>query len=78
MSGSWAAYSPYYNEKLAAEGTDDLSTDFLRRENVYVITRGKANIRRMTGRSKDEPVDTVVADTVTTKDGTEYFIYKVY
>lgn len=78
MSGSWAAYSPYYNEKLAAEGADDLSTDFLRRENVYVITRGKANIRRMTGRSKDEPVDTVVADTVTTKDGTEYFMYKVY
>ena len=78
MSGSWAAYSPLYNKKLAAEGTTDLSADFLQRDNVYVITKGKANLRRMTGRSEDEPIAADVADTVTTRDGTEYLIYKVY
>ena len=78
MSGSWAAYSPLYNKKLAAEGTTDLSADFLQRDNVYVITKGKANLRRMTGRSEDEPIAADVTDTVTTRDGTEYLIYKVY
>lgn len=78
MSGSWAAYSPLYNKKLAAEGTTDLGADFLQRDNVYVITKGKANLRRMTGRSEDEPLAADVADTVTTRDGTEYLIYKVH
>lgn len=81
MSGSWAAYSPLYEQKLAAEDTENLDIEFLSRDNVYVITQGenrKANIRRMMGRSEDEPVHAELTDTITTIDGTEYLVYKVY
>ena len=81
MSGSWAAYSPLYEQKLAAEDTENLDIEFLSRDNVYVITQGenrKANIRRMMGRSEDEPVHAELTDTIITIDGTEYLVYKVY
>ena len=78
MSGSWAAYSPFYYQKMAADDTDNLGLDFLKRDNVYVVTKGKANIRRMTGRSVSEPVYSYIADSFTTSDGTEYLVYKVY
>lgn len=77
MSGSWAAYSPLYHQKLALDGTEDLGIGFLKRDNVYVVTRGKANLRKMMGRSESEPVSAFVEDTVVTADGTEYMIYKV-
>jgi hypothetical protein len=81
MSGSWAAYSPPYVQKLEAEDTKNLGMDFVQRKNVYIITQGKngsANIRRMMGRSEEEPVYAVIEDTLTTADGTEFLIYKVY
>lgn len=81
MSGSWAAYSPPYHQKLALDETEDLGIDFLKRDYVYVITQGengRANIRKMLGRSEAQPVYAEKVDTVTTSDGTEYLIYKVY
>ena len=41
MSGSWTAYSPLYTKKLAAAGTDSLGSEFLLRDNVFLITKGK-------------------------------------
>ena len=81
MSGSWAAYSPLYYQKLAGDETESLGIDFLKRNNVYIITQGengKANITKMLGRSKSNPVYAVKEDTITTSDGTEFLIYKVY
>jgi hypothetical protein len=79
MSGSWAAYSPPYVQKLEAEDTKNLGMDFVQRDNVYIITQGKngsANIRKMMGRSEEEPVYAVIEDRLTTADGTEFLIYK--
>ena len=81
MSGSWAAYSPLYYQKLAGDDTESLGIDFLKRNNVYIITQGengRANITKMLGRSRSNPVYAVREDTITTSDGTEFLIYKVY
>ena len=77
MSGSWAAFSPLYEQKLADQGTKTLGTEFLYRDNVYVITKGETNIRRMMGRSKDQPVTAVVVDTFGVPSGEDFYVYKV-
>ena len=41
MSGSWTAYSPLYEEKLAKDGISNLGTGFLLKKNVYIITASK-------------------------------------
>lgn len=41
MSGSWTAYSPLYEEKLAKDGISNLGTGFLLKKNVYIITKGR-------------------------------------
>ena len=49
MSGSWTAYSPLYEEKLAKDGISNLGTGFLLKKNVYIITKGKKNVLNLLG-----------------------------
>ena len=54
MSGSWTAYSPLYEEKLAKDGISNLGTGFLLKKNVYIITKGKKNILNLLGQEDTE------------------------
>lgn len=77
MSGSWAAYSPLYYEKLETNGISDLGSGFLCRDNVYVITKGKKNLSKMLGLSDSGEVDAEIVDELMTDNNSIFEIYKI-
>ncbi len=77
MSGSWSAYSPLYYEKLDDWKTKDLASDFLQRENVRVITRGKRDMAHIMGIDDSSRVTSQIVDQYRTRDGTLFCIYRV-
>lgn len=77
MSGSWTAYSPLYTEKLAGMGTGSLGSEFLLRENVFLITKGKKNVSALLGLPEDREAEAVVADELMTDSNNFYVVYKI-
>lgn len=57
-TGSWPAYSPLYEEKLAYLGLEDgISRDTLLEDNVYLICREKYSLRVILGLPSGSTVD---------------------
>lgn len=77
MSGSWAAYSPLYYEKLNVNGITGLGMDFLCRENVYLITKGKKNMSVILGLSDTKEVDAEIVDELMTDNNSFFEVYKI-
>ena len=77
MSGSWAAYSPLYFEKLNVNGITSLGTDFLCRENVYLITKGKKNLSVILGLPDTKEVDAEIVDELMTDNNSFFEVYKI-
>ncbi|MCD8019056.1 MAG: hypothetical protein LUF92_05550 [Clostridiales bacterium] len=77
LSGSWVAYSPLYEEKLEAIGTESLGSEFLLQDNVYIITKGKKNISKMLGLSGNQTVETEIVDEIMTDNNLIYEVYSV-
>ena len=76
MSGSWTAYTPLYTQKLKDAGTDSLSSAFLLKDNVYIITRGSKRIGAMMG-LRDDLVDYRIVDEFCSRENSFFEIYKV-
>ena len=76
LSGNWAAFSPLYEEKLQNAGTDTLSSAYLMRENVYLITREQGEIASLLGKDVDQ-VTYEIVDEYHTTDQQVYEIIKI-
>ncbi|MBR5047155.1 MAG: hypothetical protein IKX76_02850 [Eubacterium sp.] len=76
MSGSWSAYTPLYGQKLKDLGTEGIGSDFLLRDNVYLITRGPKKIGTLMGRP-DEEVEYKIADEFCSAENSFFEIYKI-
>ncbi len=77
MSGSWTAYSPLYEEKLEKDGIQSLGTDFLKQDNVYIITKGKKNISSILGLSENQKANTEIVDEIVTDSNNFYEVYRL-
>ena len=76
MSGSWSAYTPLYDQKLNDLGIGGIGSDFLLKDNVYIITRGPKKIGTLMGRP-DEDVEYDIADEFCSSLNSFFEIYKV-
>lgn len=76
MSGSWIAYSPLYQEKLAGLGTDSIGGDFLKKDHVYIITDGPEHIEKLMGLEKGA-VEYEIVDEFYSSKNQIYEIYQV-
>ena len=76
MSGSWSAYTPLYRQKLTDLGLDGISSKFLLKDNVYIITRGPKKIGYLMGRD-DEDVEYEIRDELCSSQNSFFEIYKV-
>lgn len=77
MSGSWTAYSPLYEEKLAKDGISNLGTGFLLKKNVYIITKGKKNILNLLGQEDTEHLTYKAVDEIEASGNLFFAVYKV-
>lgn len=77
LTGSWMAYSPVYDQKLKAAGTDNLASSFLLREDVYLITQGSKNIARLMGIEDEDRVQADIVDEFMTSNNLFFEVYKV-
>ena len=77
MSASWSAFTPLYYDKLAASKTKTLGADFLKRDNVYVITKGKKNIAALMGIGDKNRVEVEIVDEIMTSTNNFFEVYKV-
>ncbi|MDO5147201.1 MAG: hypothetical protein Q4D60_09380 [Eubacteriales bacterium] len=77
MSGSWAAYTPLYHEKLSGAGTQTLGSSFLLRDNVYLITKGKKNVASILGYERREAVQAEIVDEIATSGNYFFEVYKI-
>ncbi len=76
MSGSWSAYTPLYQQKLKDLGLEGISSKFLLKDNVYIITRGPKKIGYLMGR-EDEDVEYEITDELCSSQNSFFEIYKV-
>lgn len=76
MSGSWSAYTPLYEQKLSDLGIKGIGSEFLLKDNVYIITRGPKKIGTLMGRL-DEDVEYEIADEFCSSLNSFFEIYKV-
>ena len=77
MSGSWTAYSPLYEEKLAKDGISNLGTGFLLKKNVYIITKGKKNVLNLLGQEDTEHLTYKAVDEIEASGNLFFAVYKV-
>lgn len=77
MSGSWAAYSPLYDEKLEVNHLSGLGIDFLCEDNVYLITKGKKNLSVILGLPDSKEADAEIVDEVMTDNNSFFEVYKI-
>ena len=77
MSGSWTAYSPLYTKKLAAAGTDSLGSEFLLRDNVFLITKGKKNMSALLGLPENRQAESEIVDEIMSSGNNFYMVYKI-
>ena len=77
MSGSWTAYSPLYTEKLAAAGTGSLGSEFLLRDNVFLITKEKKNMSALLGLPENRQAESEIVDEIMSSGNNFYMVYKI-
>lgn len=77
MSGSWTAYSPLYAKKLADAGTASLGSEFLLRENVFVITKGKKDMSVLLGLPEGKEASSIIVDEIMSSSNNFYMVYKI-
>lgn len=77
VSGSWLAYSPLYEEKLAVNHLESLGSDTLVKDNVYLITRSTVSIELLLGVDEEKEVKADLVDTICTQTANYYSVYKV-
>lgn len=78
MSGSWVAYSPLYEEKLANNDIENLGEDFLLRDNVYVITKGKKNVLNFLGTENTEHLGYEAVDELEVSGNLFFVVYRIF
>ena len=77
MSGSWAAYSPLYYKKLQSNGISTLGTEFLCRDNVFLITKGKKNISGILGLPDTREAEVEIVEELMTENNSFFEVYKI-
>lgn len=77
VSGSWLAYSPLYEEKLAVNNLNSLGSETLIKDNVYLITKSTVGIDLLLGIDEDKEVEAEQVETICTQTANYYTVYKV-
>lgn len=62
-TGSWASYSPLYEQKLENASIENLSIDTLLQENVYFIVGKNCDLKKTLGLSQDSSVAYDIVET---------------
>lgn len=77
VSGSWIAYSPLFQEKLALNNLKSLASETLVQDNVYIIIRQKDKPERILGADEEKEIKTHLVDTICTQTNNYYSVYHV-
>lgn len=77
VSGSWIAYSPLYKEKLALNNLENLGSETLTKDNVYIIIQKKDKPERILGADQSKEIKTRLVDTICTQTNNFYTVYHV-
>ena len=77
MSGTWSAYSPLYDQKLQDFNADKLGKEFVTRDNVFIITKGRKDLSQLMALPEQEEAEKVIVDEIATSANTFFIVYHV-